>query len=115
MDYRNLKPHPLAALFPKYADADLKELTADIKTGSSLHLTPNAILILIRSLPRRRTPKMILAAPQGSSDRQICRVRNHLLQRSWQAPAASHGILDTAHSFVMDAVASVHALQTRRG
>jgi hypothetical protein len=33
MDYRNLKPHPLAALFPKYADADLKELTADIKTN----------------------------------------------------------------------------------
>jgi ParB-like chromosome segregation protein Spo0J len=33
MDYSKLKPHPLAALFPKYGAGDLKELAADIKAN----------------------------------------------------------------------------------
>jgi hypothetical protein len=36
MDYHKLTAHPLAALFPKYSDQELKELTADIK-ANGLH------------------------------------------------------------------------------
>jgi hypothetical protein len=30
MDYRNLKPHPLAKLFPKYGEEELLDLASDI-------------------------------------------------------------------------------------
>lgn len=36
MDYYKLTAHPLAALFPKYCDQELKDLTADIK-ANGLH------------------------------------------------------------------------------
>ena len=36
MDYRNLKPHPLAKLFPKYGEEDLLDLASDI-AANGLH------------------------------------------------------------------------------
>jgi hypothetical protein len=32
MDYRNLKPHPLAKLFPKYGEEELRDV-ASMTTG----------------------------------------------------------------------------------
>ena len=36
MDYRNLKPHPLAKLFPKYGEEELLDLASDI-AANGLH------------------------------------------------------------------------------
>ena len=36
MDYRNLKPHPLANLFPKYGEEELLDLASDI-AANGLH------------------------------------------------------------------------------
>jgi len=36
MDYRNLKPHPLAKLFPKYGEEELLDLASDIAANGQM-------------------------------------------------------------------------------
>jgi len=71
MDYRNLKPHPLAKLFPKYGEEELLDLASDIAANGQMQ--------------QCRHTRRAGATPMATSNRlaKLAKSSEILLRDSW--------------------------------